>query len=104
AGAVPRVMSWDRGPPGPLKIMSGPGGPRSNELPHLEHQLALEVAALADAHSFGRVGQAEQPDRRHADGAGAMELGNALERRAGAADRRPQRRHVAAVGLGRLGD
>src|SRR5215472_15689741 len=69
---------------------------------HLEHELAPEMARLAQAMGVGGFGQPIELDFGRADGAGRIELGDALDMAAGASDRGPQRRDVVAVGLVRL--
>ena len=65
-------------------------------LPHLEHQLAPQVAGLADAMGCDGIGQAIKRDLGRADGARPDQFDDALEMRAIAPDRRTQRAQVTA--------
>src|SRR5215468_3511406 len=69
---------------------------------HLEDELASKVARLAQPMGVRGFGQPIELDRGRSDGAGRIELGDALDMAAGASDGGSQRRDVVAVGLGRL--
>src|SRR5438128_12643810 len=58
---------------------------------HLEDELAPEMARLAQPMGVAGLGEAIELDLRRADGPRQKQLGDALERLAGASDRRPQR-------------
>src|SRR5215510_9430910 len=70
--------------------------------PHLEDQLAPEMARLAHAMGVGGFGQPIELDVGRADGAGRNEFGDALDMPAGTSHGGPERRDVVAVGLWRL--
>src|SRR5262252_7920143 len=69
---------------------------------HLEHELAAEVARLAQPVRVGGLGQAIKLDLRHAYGARLEQFQDALERPARALHRRPERGDIIARGLRRL--
>src|SRR3984957_6278850 len=64
--------------------------------PHLKHQLAAKMAALADALGVRDLRQAIELDLGHADDALLVEVGDALHVAARTVDGGPQRGHVAA--------
>src|SRR4029077_5100139 len=72
-----------------------------SNLAHLKYELAAEVAVFADAMRVGGWRQRKERDVRRAHRGGKDELTNALERRTGASDRRPQRGHVVPLRLRR---
>src|SRR5712691_5702243 len=65
---------------------------RANVSTHLEDELAPEMARLAHPMGVTGLGQAIERDLRSAYGPGKKQLGDALQRLAGASDRRPERR------------
>src|SRR5262249_15671693 len=70
--------------------------------PHLEDQLAPEMARLAHAMGVGGFGQPIELDVWPADGAGGNQSGDARDMAGGTSHGGPERRDVVAVGLWRL--
>ena len=64
-----------------------------------QHQLALQVAPLADPVRLGRVGELVAGDRRRPHRAGLQQLVHAFEMRPVARDARPQHLDIAAARL-----
>jgi hypothetical protein len=69
---------------------------------HLEDELSLEMARLAQSMRVGGLRQAIELDLRRAYGPSLKQLGDAIEMSAGASNRRPERHYIVAVGRWRL--
>src|SRR5262245_63988692 len=69
---------------------------------HLEHELAAEVARLAQPMRVGGLRQAIELDLRRENSARLEQFDDAIERPAGTLDRGPERGNIVAGGLRRL--
>src|SRR5947207_13691106 len=80
----------------PPEVSGGFFGPTPPDLAHHQHELALEMAAFADAVRLGRLGERVTGDRGRPNGAGLVKLLHAFEMGTVARDARTQQFDVRA--------